>query len=358
MTRPGMAKACPTRRHTIGRHGNLTPLQARARAKELAAMVAQGIDPGQLEKDRFTAADNARRAAEEKARAESLLAFDRLAETWLDHYENEKERRPSGVALAKLVVNRYLVPALGNRPMPHIGRSDLNPILDSIPTAKRGMRRAVFAYGSILFGWAHKRGDIAENPFLSMVKPEAPKARDRVLNDDELAAIWKATATLSEPFGPFFRLLVLTGQRHREVSDISWTELDPGGALWTIPAGRAKNGAAHLVPLSPAAIAELDALALAQHIKAKAKKPDGAKWPIVGFALTTTGHSPISGISKAKAALDKAITEARKDQGGAIPAWRIHDLRRSLATGFQRLGVRFEVTEATLNHISGAKGGV
>jgi hypothetical protein len=97
---------------------------------------------------------------------------------------------------------------------------------------------------------------------------------------------------------------------------------------------------------------------LALQIKAEAEKPDATKWPGAGLALTTTGYSPISGITKAKTALDEAIGKARKDKGGALAPWRIHDLRRSMATGFQRLGVRFEVTEATLNHISGAKGGV
>jgi hypothetical protein len=226
MTRPGMAKACPTKRYTIGRHGNLTPTEARTRAKELAALVSQGIDPRQMEVDKAASDDEAKRHAAEKARVENLLAFDRLAAVWLDHYENEKERRPASVAMARLVVNRYLLPVLASKPMPHITRADMQPILDSIPTAKRGMRRAVFAYASILFGWAHKRGDIADNPLTSMAKPEAPKARDRVLSDDELASIWTGTADLSQPFGPFFRLLILTGQRRSEVAGIGWAELD------------------------------------------------------------------------------------------------------------------------------------
>jgi hypothetical protein len=72
--------------------------------------------------------------------------------------------------------------------------------------------------------------------------------------------------------------------------------------------------------------------------------------------LTTTGRSPISGFSKAKRMLDEKITEV--GEGGTLPHWRVHDLRRTAATGLQRLGVRFEVTEAVLNHVSGSKGGV
>ena len=366
LARPGMADKTTPRKYTIGKHGSLTPDQARTRAKELAAMVEQGIDPRQTELDAIAAKDEAKRQAEAKAKLEGELSFERMAPTFLDWYENEKARRPSSVALARLVVNNYLLPKLTGRPLPHITRADLQPILDGIPTAKRGMRRAVFAYASILFSWAHKRGDIDANPLLAMAKPEAPKARDRVLTDPELAAVWNASRASANPFGQFFRLLILTGQRRSEVAAMGWAELDRASATWIIPATRAKNGVAHLVPLAPAVVAELDALALAAQVKANAKaEKDGAqgveldakRWPKASFVLTTTGLTPISGITKAKLALDAAMATARKEEG-PLDGWRIHDLRRTMATGFQRLGVRFEVTEATLNHISGAKGGV
>ena len=356
----GRVRGAPTKRYTIGRHGPLTADQARKRARELAAEVAKRIDPRQRDLDSVTAKDQARQAEAERERLEGELAFERMAETWLDHYENEKGRRPASVALARLVVNRYLAPKLTGKPLPHISRADLQPILDGIPSAKRGMRRAVFAYASILFGWAHKRGDIAGNPLAAMAKPDAPNSRDRVLADNEMADLWRASDKLAGPFGPFVRLLMLTGQRRSEVAGIQWAELDRASATWIIPADRAKNGATHIVPLPAAAVAEMDRLALAAQIAAKAPTPDSKRWPKAGFVLTTTGRTPISGITKAKDALDKAVAKARSEAGQSetMAAWRIHDLRRTMATGFQRLGVRFEVTEATLNHISGAKGGV
>lgn len=356
VARPGEAERTPAKRYTIGKHGNLTPDQARKRAKELAALVMQGIDPRQQELDAFAAKDEADRQAEEKARLEYQLIFEKVADLWLDHYENEKDRRPSSVRLAKTVVEHHLKPKLKGKPIPHIGRTELQSVIDAIPSAQRGARRAVFAYASVLFGWAYKRGDITQNPLTGMAKPEAPKARDRVLSDEELTSVWKATDTLGDPFAPFFRLLVLTGQRRSEVAGINWVELDRATATWTIPANRAKNGVTHIIPLAPDAVAELDRLALALQEKAKEKEPDAERWPKAGFVLTTTGRTPISGITKAKATLDKAVTKACK--GKALPHWRIHDLRRTIATGFQRLGIRFEVTEATLNHVSGAKGGV
>ncbi len=349
---PGKAEETTPARYTIGKHGNLTPDQARKRAQDLAALVAQGIDPRELEADNRAAKEEAKRKAAEKARLESDLAFSRMADLWLAAYEHEMGRRPSSVADAHLVVKNHLKPALADKPMPHITRADLQPIIDVVSVEKKATRRNIHAYASSLFGWAVKRGDIPRNPLADMAKPPAPKARDRVLADDELVQVWTAAAVMSKPWGPFYRIAILTGQRREEVAALRWAELDRGAKEWTIPAARAKNGNVHLVPLSDAVVAELDALA------------GGDVWPKSGFVLTTTGRSPISGFSKAKKALDAKVAELRQKATGArvdvegMPAWRVHDLRRTTATGLQRLGVRFEVTEAALNHVSGSKGGV
>jgi integrase len=338
----GLASKTPPRKYTIGRHGDLTPDQARKRAQELAAMVAQGVDPRQQELAAMAAREASVRVVEERGRVERDLAFSRIAKLWLEHYQNDIERRASSVAMAKLIVNRYLTPALGDTPMPYIGRSHLQPVIDSIPSHKRGIRRAVFAYSSVFWGWALRRGYVDTNPVLAMEKPPAPAARERVLNDVELASVYKAAGTVHPIWAAFFKLLVLTGQRRSEVAGMMWEELDRSTATWTIPAARAKNAKAHLVPLAPCVVQLLNGLA------------DGAEWPMRGYILTTTGRTPVSGISKAKLALDSAITSDAE----ALDPWRLHDLRRTAATGFQRLGVRFEVTEAVLNHVSGSKGGV
>lgn len=362
---PGKAERTPPKRYTIGRHGAFTPDQARARAKELAVLVGRGIDPRQLEMDELAAKDEAERQAREKARVEGELAFKKVAALWLDHYEYEKARRPSSVSLAKLVVNRYLIPALGDKPMPYIGREEIQPIIDAIPVCRKGIRRTVFAYASVLFGWSAKRGDIVSNPLTGMVKPEAPKSRDRVLSDTELAEVWNASKQIGTPFGPFFRLLILTGQRRSEVAGLGWGELDRTSATWTIPADRAKNGVSHIVPLSWSVIGELDELA--KSTADGEEKSEEVSWPRTGYVFTTTGKTRISGITKAKIALDSAVANTRHGESEdkdsrveieSMPTWRIHDLRRTLATGFQRLGVRFEVTEAVLNHVSGAKSGI
>ena len=344
ISRPGEASQTAPRKYTIGRHGSLTPDQARKRAQELAALVSQGVEPRQQELDAIADQDQAERLAGEQDRARCDLAFGRIADLWLAHYEGDMARRKSSVDMARLVVNRYLRPALGAVPMPTIGRADLQPILDGIPAHKRGIRRTVFAYASVLWGWALRRGYVEANLLAAMEKPPAPAARERVLSDDELTLAWRATQAAPVVWGVFFRLLVLTGQRRSEVSGRMWEELDRKAAVWTIPPARAKNGKAHIVPLSGAAVEQIDLAA------------GGQVWPKQGYVLTTTSRSAVSGISKAKAALDAAIADL--NEGPAIAQWRLHDIRRTVATGLQRLGVRFEVTEAVLNHVSGAKGGV
>jgi integrase len=115
--------------------------------------------------------------------------------------------------------------------------------------------------------------------------------------------------------------------------------------MWHLPAERAKNGFAFDLPLSSLAVQELAAM-----------KGKGDKWPRKGLLFSTTGKTPVSGFSKAKARLDAEIAKLNDEE--PLAPWRLHDLRRTLATGMQRLGVRFEVTEAILNHVSGAKSGV
>lgn len=344
IARPGQASSTAPRKYTIGRHGSITPDQARKRAQELAALVSQGVDPRQQELAVIADRDAAERSAEERERVLRDLAFSRVSQQWLDHYSGVMGRRKSGVNLARLVVLRYLQPALGHTPMPEIGRTMLQPIIDAIPSHKRGTRRSVFAYASVLWGWALRRGYVESNVLASMEKPPAPAARERVLTDHEIALLWHATAASTPVWCAFFRLLVLTGQRRSEVSGMMWEELDRTSGLWSIPPSRAKNGKAHLVPLSDKAMQEIDRMA------------GGGAWPPQGYVLTTRQTSPISGISKAKVSLDATLT--RLNGGEVLGPWRLHDLRRTVATGLQRLGVRFEVTEAVLNHVSGAKGGV
>ena len=168
--------------------------------------------------------------------------------------------------------------------------------------------------------------------------PVQVKARDRVLSDDEVRVIWKTYDQHASPFTAFCKFLLITGQRRGEVARMTWDELNEAGDEWTIPAARVKNKREHVVPLSP----------LAQEILAGVKKIRGE------FVFTTNGNSPIGGFSKSKRRLDQVISDDLPE----LAQWRLHDLRRTCASGMARLGQPVHIVEAVLNHKSGAISGV
>jgi len=339
--RTGGRKA-PKRRYTIGRHGSpWTPSTARTEAERLALLVAQGIDPVDAENDR-------RRQAVD-------LAFRSYGERFLTLYV--KPEWPRSYTFAEGALRLHAYPVLDMKPLPSIKRSDIAALLDRL-AGRTALRRNVYAVLRRLFRWAVSRGDIERSPLEGMETPSSPDARDRVLSDGELVLAWRATDSLGYPFGPMFRLLIATGQRREEVGGLEWAELDQSTLTWTLPAKRAKNGHAHIVPLNTLAIAELDGLCLGG-------KEQPTKWPKRGLVFSTTGKTPVSGHSRAKSRWDRQISNKelkRAEDAGEVPTlikpWRLHDLRRTTATGLQRLGVRFEVTEAILNHVSGSRSGV
>jgi integrase len=195
--------------------------------------------------------------------------------------------------------------------------------------------RQLFSCLSSMFAWLHRHRRVESSPSAGMHRPEPARSRDRVLSDAEIAKFWRACSGVGEPFGAIFKLLLLSGGRLNEVAGLRHSELSDDGAIWTIPGERTKNKRAHVVPLPPAA----------REIIAAAMRIEGCP-----FVFTTNGRTPVSGWSKIKKRLDRTM--------GDVPPWRLHDLRRTTATGMATIGVAPHVVEAALNHISGAKAGV
>jgi integrase len=327
-------RGCPARRFTIGKYGALTADQARREAEVLALKVAQGKDP--------------QRVKSEAARVAVDLAFKPYVERFAA--ECLRAEWPATYRYVHSLLLKYAVPMFGNKPLNEITRKDINAALAPVK-GKAATAANLFGVIRRLMRWAVEQEDLARSPLEGVKGPKPPPSRDRVLDDDEMSLVWKSTAELGYPFGPLIRLLILTGARREEVAALDWSELDHGTQIWVLPPSRSKNGVAARQPLSTLAVAELDAIANRQG--------KSAGWPKSGLVFSTTGHTSVSGYSRAKARLDKAIaTLAASEDASAPPPWRLHDLRRTLATGLQRLGVRFEVTEAVLNHVSGSKGGV
>jgi integrase len=187
-----------------------------------------------------------------------------------------------------------------------------------------------------MFRWLVQHRRISLNPCSGVHRPDTPKARDRVLTDPEIVKFWAAANAERVEFGAPLKLLLLTGCRLNEVAGMTSGELSDDCMIWNIPGARTKNGRPHLVPLAP----------LAQGILANLRETAAGQKFIFS---TTDGISPVSGWSKIK---------NRMDQKMKIPHWRLHDLRRTAATGMAEIGIAPHIVEAALNHVSGAKAGV
>lgn len=336
-------KTVPVRK-TIGEHGPITADKARIEAQILRGEVARGGDPvNDKKRSEIATAKASEERLSELQRLEELnsrLLVASLANRFItEHVEVQK---PRSLRFYEPIVRLHIIPAIGSIPMPALTRDDIDRMIESIPVKQAVNRRNVFMAAARIWNWAAKRVSLPESsPFNATVRPNKPSSRDRVLSDDELVAIWNASLKMLHPYGPWYRLLAVTGQRRDEVAGMDWSELDRSLAMWNLQGSRVKNAKHHVVPLSPFSISLLDELA------------GGDEWPKTGLVFTATGKTPISGFSLAKRRIDDEIAKVEP-----IEEWRVHDLRRTMATGYQRLGIRLEVTEAALNHISGAKSGV
>ena len=300
----------------LGAYPLLTLGEARAAAREALTALLAGEHPRILVEAKRRAAD-----------AAAANTFAAVAARFVDLYV------PT-IKSGKLYtdrIRRELIPAFGERPIAELRRRDVIALLEDIAARSgKGAARGTLAVLSKLFNWAVARDIVESNPAAS-VKPDdilgKAKARDRLLADQELAAIWNAVDAVGEPFASVYRLLLLTGARYREVSDAAWADFDEAAATLTVPAGRAKGGDAMLIPLPPTAVALIAAMprfsgpSLLHHLRSGA----------------------ISSFSQAKARLDAAL-------GGAVAPFVIHDFRRAVRSGLGRLAVPPVVAELVIGH--------
>jgi integrase len=307
----------PTRR-SLGDAGAITLADARAKARKWLALIEEGVDP-KIEEERQRAAQRQRQAN----------TFGAVAAEFLDRHASKLAKS----AEAKKIIECEFVRRWGPRPVTDIAPQEVSAAIRAI--VKRGAPyQAHNSFGHLrkLFNWAIGTGEfgLKESP-LERLRPVEligeREARVRILSDAELRAVWVAAGEMGYPYGPVFRLLILTGQREREVAEMSWSEIDLDKQLWTIPAERMKGDRAHEVPIAPTVKALLESL---------------PKWNSGDFVFSTTsGTKPINGFSKAKARIDRL---------SGISGWKIHDLRRTARTHFSALPVQDLVRELVIAH--------
>jgi integrase len=313
------------RRVTLGSAETFDADEARKLARAAFAKVQLGTDP-QLEKT--------------GARAQAAVTLGSVVDHYLARHAAKRQRTSTYEDTERYL--RVHWAALAEHPLQKVSRADVAARLSCIAedSGRYAANRARAAL-SAFYGWAIAEGLADANPVIGTRKPADEVARDRVLGGDELAMVWREAG--GGDFGSIVRLLILTGQRREEVAAMTWAELDLDAALWRIGADRTKNGRAHEVPLAEPAVA-----ILRKH--AARERRDECRALVFG-----SRDGPFAGWSKAKAALDARLATAHRRP---LSAWRLHDLRRTVATGLADLGTLPHVVEAVLNHISGHKAGV
>jgi integrase len=345
----------------------LTLAGARQLAADIHRQRALGADP--------VADHKARKHRQRTEREEQHAgAFAACVRTYVDEYAKQKLR--NWREMAKLLGLDYplngdgkpvetkggLLQRWADKQVNKVDNHDIWEVIDAArkvgvpglearnPDKSEARARGLFAALSSFFGWAQKQRLAHTNPVRGVPRPAGPTARERTLNADEIRWLWQACETVDapiapgapKPFGPLLRLLLATGARRDEAAGLTHAELH--GDAWHLPGSRTKNKKPHVVPLAP----------LARDLIASMPGHEG-------FVFTTNGRTPVSGWSRMKRRLDASMLAlARKERGAkfTIPPWRLHDLRRTAVTGMAELGIRPDVIELTVNHVSGHRGGI
>ena len=311
------------RRLPLGAWGAITLEQARQAAQSVLGQVASGRDPYS---ERKTEKENSQRDADG-----DKLTLSTLLQDWqsIGLATRRESYRREAVRAVSLAFNPFL-----KRRADALRRADVVGVLDALVKAGKGpTANRTGAYGRACYTWAVKRGKLAENPFEGIPTPSDNGSRDRVLNDEEIGAIGRSTDDLGYPFGPLFKLLMLTAQRRDEVARMRWSEISNDFTTWTQPGEKTKNKQGHIVHLAPEARAVLVSLP---------RRTD------TDFIFSTNGKTAVSGFSKAKNRLNEIIAERNGD--AKIPDWRLHDFRRSCVTWLATAGFNPAVADKILNH--------
>lgn len=308
-----------SRRYTLGRHPILSLKDARQLSLAASKEIATGSDP-QARKldDRLTY---------------NACLFPSVVESYIENYA---KRKTVAWKETERIMNREFVGRWKNYRLKDITKQNVNRVIDEL-VANNGPSAANHAFAVLrkFFNWCVERGELNQSPCAGLKSPSKNVARDRVLTEAELTEVWRSTEAMGYPFGPFVRLLLLTGQRKSEVAKLRWEYLDLEKQLWTQPSSTNKSKRVHLVPLNDDAVAILKRLPRLH--------------PEIVFPARGNDQNSISGFSKWMSKLSRV--SHTKD-------WTLHDIRRTVTTGMAIIKVDPHVADLILNHRSTVIGGV
>jgi integrase len=301
----------------------LSMTKARQLAAELLVRVRAGSNPQK------------ERKAARKAHKELLL--DSALKYLEDRRAGIVGKRPmskSTYGAAKRTFEKHFA-ALARRPVALITDDDI----------RKGLRQVIENHGKVaairdksnlsaFFSWAMREGIAKANPTINAQALAENAPRDRVLDDDELSAIWAACQ--DDDFGRIIKLLLFTGARRNEIGGVEWPEINLGNGVLTIPGTRTKSRRELRLAL-PA-----PALEIIRSIPRRADRQylfgqSGGEYSRWGYA---------------KVELDKRLAEA----GHQFKPWTLHDVRRTVRTRLAALGIAPWVAEEVLGHTSHRQG--
>lgn len=362
---------------TLGEFPAYSLDDARNWAEDRKREIARGDDP----------------AAKHEAR-KTALTFEDLANEWIKRH-GKPNKAASSVASEQSMLTLHVNPQIGSMKAAEIRKRDIIRMLDTMeakpdgrlgerpaskgkrrrkndfPTVSKADRRLthvpnrVFDMVRAIFRWGAGRDIVEVDPTAGVSRPiKREKARERELTPDEIRTLWTALEAtpverrklpkgsptgdrivgerelrMTRPTALAIQISLATAQRIGEVAGIERSELDLNDVapMWIIPRERTKNGEPNRVPLSPLAVKLIRAaMALSdskQFLFPSAIDPE----------KTIDPHAPTKAVERSREAL-------------GIENFRIHDLRRTAATGMAKLGINPHTVSLVLNHISVRRG--
>lgn len=323
---------------TLGSTKMLTLAEARKLAGQYRAQVEVGCDPHgeKLEKRREDLEQ--RRLEEQRLR----LDVERMYAKYMQMVGSQLRSRGEKERIFRI----YILPVVQGLCVTEITKNHALEAIDAlVARGRRPMADKVRQEGSAFFEWLMERDHVERNVFARIRKMKNVKSiRRRVLSDQEVRVIWKASETEGR-WSCWIKLLILTGCRNMEVRGASWSEFDLEARLWTIPAERYKNGLSHTVYLTDAMLEVLDAVPRFKDVD--------RLFPAVGNA-----SREMSGDQKVKDRIDKLMRKTMLEAEAPEPEnWCVHDFRRTIATGLQRLGFRPDIADQVIGHVGSTRRG-
>ena len=295
-------------RITIGKYPDIDLKTARLKTDEFRKLVALGVDPRDAKQDKLS---------------KQQMTVDRMVGEFITRYAKPKN---SSWKQAENNLKLYLLGELGKRSIHDVKRQDIHLILDDlIEQGKNTAANRALAHIRKFFGWLVERGYLEHSPADHIKPRHEEQERERVLSDGEIRSIWNSAEAMSGPYSAWLKLCFLCGQRRLETASLRRSQIRDG--CWHLSGADTKNKQLHIIPLSRQAMAIVDELL----------NQDGE------YLIKTgrTGDKPVNGFSKAKVQLDRY---------SGVSDWKIHDIRRTVATNLSKLGVDRFLLQRVMNH--------